>query len=156
MNYYLKHLINLFNVKKNLSSCIKFALIAGVGGLIMGYFSGMLHSVHYAHYLPLGFTIVSILGFLVGGCFFAFLLEKANKIYLLENSDSFAVQSGMLIGLICSMLVHLSMTILYEDSNYISIIAGMPYGIIAGAALGKVAGIMVKKNKTLAGDCDEM
>ncbi len=119
-----------------------FSILLGIASAGVGYFFGAYSNELYRHIginKFYGAETGAILGFIVGTCYAVIIAQTSEKI----KNTGYAVATGMATGAICSTLLHIILMVIYGKPVLLYIIAGLPYGIIAGAILGTLsAGIV--------------
>lgn len=90
---------------------------------------------------------MAILMVVLIGCAIAFVYMGIMSRYILRAREKtrFAISVGMATGAVCSIMTHLCLSCADGGENWFSIMAGIPYGVIAGAVLGLITGTAIKK-----------
>ena len=131
-----------------------FAIGLGVLGGATGWVFGRACEEAYISSGNTGTFAGLYFGVLAGVCFAPLLAGCRERIKRLQSFVWFAISVGMVTGIVCSTLVHLALMIVNRTANPFGIIIGIPYGTFAGAVLGLIAGLVVRKYYT-AGPGDE-
>lgn len=84
-------------------------------------------------------------GLLVGLSFAAMLTGTLERTKHVMAFRLLSCSTGMIAGVLCSTLVHLTLMIVQKETNAYGIVIGIPYGIFAGAMLGLISGAIVNK-----------
>lgn len=125
--------------------CWKFALFLCVLSAATGWLFGRASEEAYISFGNTGEFAGLFFGALAGVCFAPLLAGCPERIKRLHSFLWFAIPVGMATGIVCSTLVHLALMIVNRTANPFGIIIGIPYGTFAGAVLGLIAGLIVRK-----------
>ena len=88
----------------------------------------------------LGGVLGIVFGFIIG---LFYSLKLINFIHIYKRGGFFlgkVVLYGILAGLVCSSLVHITLMLFYRNAHLAPIGIGALFGIFSGAVLGAVAG----------------
>ncbi|MBN1846152.1 MAG: hypothetical protein JW810_10750 [Sedimentisphaerales bacterium] len=122
-----------------------FSLVVGLSsagvGCLFGFLAETMYPTSDVH--NVGIVAGGALGFLVGICYAAILRTSCSTIRP-EGCKGYAASLGMAAGILCSTLVHLVLTIMHEEYNPNGMVGGLPFGILAGAVLGAISGVVVR------------
>lgn len=124
---------------------LPFVLIIAVFSTGTGMFFGNMSEEAYLSEGTTGLYSGGFFGLLVGICFAVLLANVPDRIKSLKTFKGFAASVGMVTGVICSTLVHLALIIVNKETNFAGILIGIPYGVFAGAVLGFISGLFVKR-----------
>ncbi len=125
-------------VKTPISEHLKFITVLSVFSAGIGYlFGGMGDSLYFVEDVNrIGSAAGVILGILVGLSYSALITNSKPRVSIKKNYKGYAVSIGMAAGIICSCGLHLILMTYYGSDEFYGIIAGIPFGIVAGAMLG--------------------
>lgn len=126
----------------SISKVLLFGFIALIFGVVFGFFSEALHNSNLN--FPVGPLVGAFLGFFIGVSYLSFVSNIIPKLNYPENSEYLIKSVAIAIGLLCALILHLMLDLIYDEGIYISLIGGLGYGIIAGTILGKIASGMIK------------
>lgn len=127
---------------------LPFVLFIAVLSTGTGLYFGNMSEEAYNSFIFDGTTGLysgAFFGLLVGICFPVLLANAPERIQRLRTFKGFAASVGMVVGVICSTLVHLALIIVNKETNFAGILIGIPYGVAAGAVLGLISGFVVNK-----------
>lgn len=118
----------------------RFVVILALLSTGTGWFFGVASNFAYnAAETQIGAMLGAIFGLLVGIWFAVIMPKFLSKITNQKGELIFSSSAGMLTGIACSTLVHVSLIIAYQEKNLFGIIVGIPFGILAGAILGTIS-----------------
>jgi hypothetical protein len=120
--------------------------IAGLGVLsaATGWVFGGWSEAAYVEDGTQGPIAGAVFGLLVGLCFAAVMTGMLEQMSRIKAIVLLYTAWGTVTGVVCSMLVHLTLMIFHTESNAWGIVIGIPYGLFAGAVLGFMSGVAVK------------
>ncbi|MDH4203600.1 MAG: hypothetical protein OEV87_12010 [Phycisphaerae bacterium] len=84
-------------------------------------------------------------GLLVGICYASLVTHWLEKRKPVKSVIGFATSAGMAAGIVSATLVHMMLMIVINDTNCSGIVIGIPYGVGAGAVLGLISGLILRK-----------
>lgn len=87
----------------------------------------------------------ALIGVLGGACFTVILMNCSENKKRLKRFWEYSAYIGMIMGVVCSTVVHIALMIVNKEANPFGIVIGIPYGIFAGAMLGLISGVIVKR-----------
>ncbi len=122
---------------------LSIGAVSTVTGLIFSGLAETLYIKIQAH-IP-GFTAGVIGGLLTGLCYAAFLSSRPESFRAQRGFIGYAASTGMVAGIICSCIVHLAIMLANHSGQGFGLVAGLPFGVGAGAVLGWISGEILKK-----------
>jgi hypothetical protein len=119
------------------------AVFSAIAGLLGGWLAELLYVGAVAG--PAGGAAGAICGSFVGLWFVPFLKVRVARLQRKCDLPAYAVAAGMAAGVMASTVVHVVLMVYWDDAhNGLPVVAGLPFGIAAGAMLGGVTGIFLR------------
>lgn len=132
-------------VKYNACQHLGFVCAVGFMSASTGWLFGNMSEFVYldSPFLYAGDISGTFFGLVVGICYAAVASSYWDKLRQIELFKTFFTSIGMLVGVLCSTLVHAALMITYVESNPFGLVMGIPFGIFAGAIMGLVSGLIL-------------
>jgi hypothetical protein len=144
-------LVNKAVLKIFCKFAVWFGLLAAIIGAALGALTGFVYivvfDVHWSEAPFVGPFIGGISGFVIGVCFVGIIGRIYKKYNANVSMAGYAIVIGAVTGAAASSIVHGYLMIAHDVSNFLFMLLGSGFGMIAGVILGWISSGFIRRYK---------